>query len=112
MLVFRKRGKKKKRKGVVSEEIRVRRPKSGEMYAIVEQRLGYNKMYVRCQDNKVRIGRVPGKYSRRLWIREGDLVIIKMWEIEVDKKCDIIFRYRPAQRDWLDNNNLLPEEMK
>jgi translation initiation factor 1A len=93
-------------------EFRARTPGKEEMFAIVEQRLGYNKMYVRCQDNKVRIGRVPGKYSRRLWIREGDLVIVKMWVVQADKKCDIIYRYKPSQKDWLIQNNSLPEEMK
>ena len=90
----------------------VRLPKSGELFAVVEQRLGYNKMYVRCQDGKIRIGRVPGRYARRLWIREGDLVIIKLWEIEVDKKCDIIYRYTAAQKENLINQNKLPEELQ
>ncbi|MBR9689809.1 MAG: translation initiation factor eIF-1A [Candidatus Altiarchaeota archaeon] len=94
------------------EEYRVRRPVTGELFAVVEQRLGYNKMYVRCQDNKIRIGRVPGKYSRRLWIREGDLVIIKLWEIEVDKKCDIIYRYTAAQKALLVQKKELPEDMQ
>ena len=108
-----KKKKKKKVKGRDgSEEVRVRRPGQGEMFAIVEQRLGYNKMYVRCNDGKVRIGRVPGKYSRRLWIREGDLVLIKLWEIQVDKKCDIIYRYTAAQKAALVQRKLLPEEMQ
>jgi len=91
---------------------RVRIPHEGEMFAIVEQRLGYNKMYVICQDNRVRIGRVPGKYSRRLWIREGNLVIVKMWEIERDKKCDIVYRYTAAQKQVLVDKNDLPDDMR
>jgi translation initiation factor 1A len=104
--------KKKRYDRDASGEIRVRLPREGEMFAIVEQRLGYNKMYVRCNDGKVRIGRVPGKYSRRLWIREGDLVLIKLWQIQVDKKCDIIYRYTAAQKGALIQRNLLPEEMQ
>lgn len=92
--------------------MRVRQPKGTEMFGIIEQRLGYNKMYVRCQDNRIRMGRVPGKYSRRLWIREGDLVIVIPWEVQSDKKGDIIYRYRAAQKDWLIQRNLIPEEMK
>ncbi|MBR9681127.1 MAG: translation initiation factor IF-1A [Candidatus Altiarchaeota archaeon] len=99
----------KQNQGVVQ---RVRTPRENEMYAIIEQRLGYNKMYVRCQDHKVRIGRVPGKYSRRLWIREGDLVIISMWEIERDKKCDIVYRYTAAQKEVLIAKTDLPEDMR
>jgi len=98
--------------GKVGEETRVRVPGERELFGVIEQRLGYNKMYVRCQDGKIRIGRVPGKYSRRLWIREGDLVLIKLWEIQTDKKCDIIYRYTAAQKAALIQKKLLPEDMR
>jgi translation initiation factor 1A len=93
------------------QEIRVRRPRKGELFAVVEQRLGYNKMYVRCQDGRVRIGRVPGRYSRRLWIREGDVVLVTPWDIQSEKKCDIVYRYRQAQKDFLAQKGILPEDM-
>lgn len=102
----------KRRKNEDDGEVRTRQPKEGELFAVVEQRLGYNKMYVRCQDGKIRIGRVPGKYSRRLWIREGDIVLIKLWEIQTDKKCDIIYRYTAAQKAALSQRKLLPEDME
>jgi len=94
------------------EELRVRLPKGNEMFGIVEQRLGYNKMYVRCQDNRIRIGRIPGKYARKLWVREGDLVLIQPWPIQGDKKCDIVYRYTAAQKEWLIANNILPEDLR
>ena len=93
----------------MEEEVRLRLPGKDEMFAVVEQRLGYNKMYVRCQDGKIRIGRVPGRYSRRLWIREGDLVLIQLWQIERDKKCDIVYRYTAAQIEALQAQKKLPE---
>ena len=94
-------------------EIRARVPTrdKGEMFAVVEQRLGYNKMYVRCEDGRIRIGRVPGRYARRLWIKEGDLVIVEPWPIQGDKKCDIVYRYTPAQIEWLRSKNLLPSDL-
>ncbi len=91
---------------------RTQLPRQGELFAIVDQRLGYSKMYVRCLDNKVRIGRVPGKYSRRLWIREGDLVLVKPWVVESDKKGDIIYRYTQAQWDWLVRKNIVPADFR
>ena len=87
-------------------------PKGEEMFAIVEQRLGFNKMYVRCIDNKIRLGRIPGKYSRRLWIREGDLVLVTLWPVQADKKCDIINKYTNAQWDWLVRNKKVPQEFR
>ncbi len=90
-------------------QFRIKFPKQNEYFGIVEQRLGFNKMYVRCQDNKIRICRIPGKYSRRLWVREGDLVVITPWVIEGDKKGDIIYRYTRAQKQWLVKKKRLPE---
>ena len=94
-------------------QFRARLPKKleREMFAVVEQRLGCSKMYVRCADNKVRIGRIPGRFSRRLWVREGDLVIIQPWTVQGDKKCDVVYRYTPAQKNWLSDNKKLPETL-
>jgi len=89
--------------------MRVKLPQGEEVFGVVEQRLGYSKMYVRCVDNKTRIGRIPGKYSRFLWVREGDLVLVKPWPVQAEKKADIIYRYSRAQWDWLVRNGKLPE---
>jgi translation initiation factor 1A len=111
MGVRRTRGKKRKRPKPGEEQIvRVKVPRKPEVFGLIEQRLGGNKMRVRCSDGKLRIGRVPGKYSRRLWLREGNLVIVKPWEVQGHERGDIIYSYSQAQRDWLIRNNLLPEE--
>ncbi len=97
----------------LSEEIaRVQLPVGNETYGIVEQRLGYSKMYVRCLDNKIRLGRIPGKYARRLWIREGDLVLLKPWPVQADEKCDLIYRYSNAQWDWLVKKSKVPADFR
>ena len=89
---------------------RVKIPYNEQVFGVVEQRLGYSKMYVRCLDNKVRIGRIPGKYARFLWVREGDLVLVKPWVVQGEKKGDIIYRYSRAQWDWLIRNKRIPED--
>ena len=45
---------------------RVRLPGKGEVIGIIEQRLGGNKMMVKCLDGKNRNCRVPGRLRRRL----------------------------------------------
>ena len=60
-------------------------PKKGEVIGIIEQRLGGNKMLVRCLDGKTRNCRVPGRMKRRLWLRPGDVVVIEIWELDKDK---------------------------
>lgn len=68
--------------------------------------LGANRVKVRCMDGKVRIGRIPGKMKKRIWIREGDIVIIVPWDFE-NGKADVIWRYTRPQVDWLERKGYL-----
>lgn len=91
------------------EIVRVRLPKKGEVVGIVQRRLGYCKMYVKCSDGHIRHCRIPGKYTRSLWVRETDVVIVKPWETQSDQKGDVIYKYRKAQVAWLKRNGHLKE---
>ena len=77
----------------MEEEIRVRMPRQGEIFGVVEAMLGANKLKVRCQDNLVRICRIPGKLRKRVWIKERDIVLVKPWTIQGEKNADIAWRY-------------------
>ena len=83
------------------EPVRVRMPRTGEVLGIVEAMLGANKMRVRCQDEKIRICRIPGRLRKSVWIREGDVVLIKPWSIQGERSGDIEFRYTGAQAQVL-----------
>lgn len=90
------------------EEIsRTKIPKGNEVLGVLEQRLGGSRMNVKCFDGKARVCRVPGRLKRRLWLREGDIVLVKPWEFEGDKKGDIIFKYTKAQTEWLKRKGFL-----
>ena len=91
----------------MEEEVRLKRPKRGEIFALVESRLGTNKLRVLCDDSKIRIARIPGKFKKRLWIREGDVIIAKPWDIQGEKFCDVVFRYTRAQIENLKRRGLL-----
>ena len=80
---------------------RTKLPKGKETFGIVEQRLGGTRMKVRCLDGKNRICRIPGRLKRKLWVREGDTVLVEPWELTGDEKGDIIFKYKKAQIQWL-----------
>jgi translation initiation factor 1A len=98
-----------KKKASLEDEIKkIRVPRQGEVLGVVEQRLGFNKMYVRCMDKKIRVGRVPGR-KRRLWVREGDLVLLQPWSVQGDIKADIIFRYTRTQAGWLRKKGVLKD---
>jgi translation initiation factor 1A len=88
---------------------RVRFPREGETLGIVEQLLGFAKMRVKCLDGKTRICRVPGKLTRTLWVREGDLILVKPWEIQSENRGDVIYKYRKTQINVLKNKGFLKE---
>ena len=92
-----------------SEEIvRVRLPKkrNRELFGRADLMLGANHIRVRCEDGVTRMGRIKGKIKKRLWIREGDLLIVVPWSFQ-DEKCDIIYRYTRPQVEWLRKNRYL-----
>ncbi|MBI2173192.1 MAG: translation initiation factor eIF-1A [Candidatus Aenigmarchaeota archaeon] len=89
------------------EEIRVRKPGRGEVMGRVETLMGSNKLKVVCQDNKIRLCRIPGKMRKRIWMREGDAVLVKIWEIQGDTHGDIVYKYNPTQAGWLRRKGIL-----
>lgn len=88
--------------------IRVRLPKKdqNEMFGVADLMLGANHIRVRCLDGVTRIGRIKGKIKKRVWIREGDVLIVIPWSFQ-DEKCDIIYRYTGPQVEWLRRNGYL-----
>ncbi len=93
------------------QPLRVRLPnkKENEMLGVVLTLLGGARMQVLCEDGKERVCRVPGRLKVRLWVREGNVVIVKPWEIEGDKRGDIIYRYRPVEVEWLKKKGYLKD---
>jgi len=89
--------------------IRVRTPKGNEIIGSVTSRLGGSRMRVACMDGKTRICRIPGRLKKGLWIREGNIVLIKPWEFQGDQKGDVIWKYNPTQVQWLKSKKYLKE---
>lgn len=75
---------------------RVKLPKDGQFIGIVIERLGGKRMSIKSTDNKIRNCRVPGRFSRRFWLRPGNFVIIEPWPTD-DEKGDIVYQYRPNE---------------
>ncbi len=101
----------KKKKPEEGEEqfVRVKLPrrKEGKIFAIADQLLGASRIKVMCADGKSRMGRIPGKIRKRMWIREGDLLIVRPWEFQ-DTKADIKYRYTKTQSSYLKRKNMIP----
>ena len=91
----------------MEEEVRVRLPRDNEVIGVVEALLGGSRMKVRCQDDKIRTCRVPGRFRKRMWIRENNVVIVEPWEIQGDTNGDIVWKYTFTQANWLKRKGIL-----
>lgn len=86
----------------IQQEIRrIKLPYGKQSLGVLEQRLGGSRLKVKCLDGKSRVCRIPGKLKRRLWVREGDIVIVEPWEFGGDDKGDVIFKYSRSQAEFL-----------
>ena len=102
-----KKREQEQRQQLEQEISRTKTPRGREVFGILERRLGGGRTRVRCLDGKTRICRIPGRLKRRLWVREGDLVIAEPWEFEGDEKGDILYKYSKAQVDYLKQRGYL-----
>ena len=101
----------KKKQGNVGEvTLRVSLPykPKGEMFAVAETFQGGSRLQVICEDGIRRMGRIPGKLRRRMWVRENDLLIVVPWSFQ-DSKADVKFRYTPTQTANLKRRGKIPE---
>jgi translation initiation factor 1A len=78
-------------------------PSGSDVLGVAVKMLGGDRIMVKCQDGKERLCRVRGKLKRRVWIREGDVVLVSPWDFQSDSRGDIFWRYRRNQTDWLRN---------
>ncbi len=93
-----------------NEPVRAPMPKKPkrEIFGIADQLMGASKIKVMCEDGKSRMGRIPGKLKKRMWMREGDLLIIRPWEFQ-DAKADVVYRYTRTQASYLSRKGAIPE---
>ncbi len=102
---------KQRKNGEQEEFVRVRLPDRDkrELLGIVERLTGAYRMYVKCEDGKIRMCRVPGGLRRRLWVNDGYYVLVRKWELEGDTRGDVIDTYHGAKLDCLRKKGYLKE---
>jgi translation initiation factor 1A len=86
--------------------MRLPNPNELEQFAVVLQLMGSNQIKVLSEDGEERQVRIPGKLLKKVWIRENDVVIIKLWDFQ-RSKGDVIWRYLGNQVEWLKRNGKL-----
>jgi translation initiation factor 1A len=76
-------------------------PTTNDVLGIAVKLLGFDRVLVKCQDGHERLCRIRGKMKRRVWIREGDVVLVSPWDFQTDKRGDLIWRYTKSQAELL-----------
>ena len=95
--------------GDVTEQVtrvRVPRKDKNEVLATVTSLLGAKRVALQCMDGVIRMGRIPGSKKKKMWVREGDVVIANPWEIQ-DSKADVTWKYTRPQIEWLERKGYL-----
>jgi len=87
-------------------------PATTDVLGIAVRLMGFDRVLVRCQDGRERLCRIRGKMKRRVWIREGDVVLVSPWDFQFDKRGDVIWRYRKNQVELLRNKGYLTIETR
>jgi translation initiation factor 1A len=97
-----------KKKVLSEEEIKdMVLPATNDVLGIVVKLLGFDRILVKCQDGHERLCRIRGKMKRRVWIKEGDIVLVSPWDFQSDKRGDVFWRYTKSQAEWLRRNNYI-----
>ena len=81
-------------------------PGQGEILGKAIKLTGGDQVIVKCVDGETRMCRIRGKLKRRMWIREGDIVLVAPWDFD-NRKADILWRYIKAHEEWLHQNGYL-----
>jgi translation initiation factor 1A len=84
-------------------------PGGSDVLGIAQKMLGFDRVMVKCQDGYQRLCRIRGKMKRRVWIRQGDIVLVSPWDFQFEKRGDIIWRYRRNQTEWLRRKGYLKD---
>lgn len=82
-------------------------PSKNDVLGVAVKLLGYDRVLVKCQDGHERLCRIRGKMKRRVWIREGDVVLVSPWDFQSESRGDLIWRYTRAQAQTLRQKGFL-----
>jgi len=80
---------------------------ANDVLGVAIKLLGFDRVLVKCQDGHELLCRIRGKMKRRVWIREGDIVLVSPWDFQSDKRGDIIWRYKRSQAELLHRKGYL-----
>lgn len=93
----------------MSSDTNIKLPDDDQVFGIVKDLVGANKLKARCLDGEERLCRIPGRMRKKVWIREDDFIIVDPWDWQ-DEKADVAYRYDNKEEDKLREEDLFNEE--
>ena len=102
--------KRKKGKKQVQEDRELSYKGESEEYAQVIKILGDGRFECNCADGVKRIAHVRGKMRKRVWIANGDIILVSLREFEPEK-CDVVEKYKEKEVAKLKKAGEIPDTM-
>lgn len=69
--------------------------------------LGNGRLEAYCFDGKKRLCHIRGKMRKKMWVNQGDIILIGLRSYQ-DEKADVILRYNPDEARALKKRGALP----
>lgn len=83
----------------------------GSEYAQVAKMLGNGRLEAHCFDGVKRLAHIRGALRKKVWINQGDIILVSLREYQ-DDKADVIQRYNPDEARQLKQYGELPDNTK
>ncbi|KAH8089640.1 hypothetical protein HD553DRAFT_304444 [Filobasidium floriforme] len=83
----------------------------GQEYAQVLKMLGNGRVEAQCFDGTKRLAHIRGKMRKKVWINQGDIVLLSLRDFQ-DDKADVIVKYTPDEARNLKQYGELPDTVK
>jgi translation initiation factor 1A len=86
-------------------------PPNPTEYAQVVKMLGNGRLETQCFDGTKRLGHIRGKLRKKVWINQGDIILLSLRDYQ-DEKGDVILKYTADEARSLKAYGELPETAK
>ncbi|CAH8622259.1 unnamed protein product [Schistosoma haematobium] len=84
---------------------------AGQEYAKVERLLGNGRLEAYCFDGVKRLCHIRGKLRKKVWISNGDIILIGLRDYQ-DNKADVIMKYLNDEARTLKSLGEIPDTIK
>lgn len=83
----------------------------GQEYGQVMRMLGNGRLEAQCIDGKKRLCHIRGKMRKKVWVGQGDIVLVGLRDYQ-DEKADVIMKYTADEARVLKQYGELPEHLR